>query len=500
VLYLPAGGVLAEKAIGSGGTITWNNYLFVAGKMVGMRVESGGGAVQTRYFHRDHLGSVAILTNETGAVVERLSYDAWGKRRQPNGADDPAGALTSQTTRGFTGHEQLDDVGLIHMNGRVYDPLLGRFGTPDPMTESPFSTQGWNRYTYVGNSPLNFTDPSGYCWAGCFWQKPFKALGKLFNKIPILGQILQIAAVAICSWNPVCAPLAFLVAGGSSAFVAGVRSGNLGQALRAGLISVATAAAFNFAGDISVGAGPLGKIAAHAAVGCGTALLGGGKCGAGALSAGVPALAGPILPSFGIRDSLLVRSVVGGLASVAGGGSFGNGALTAAFAYLFNDLRHCAQQAAAACLTTGSLFGLRALAAGPQSALIVGGGSCLAGAAVVGGACALGSAIDAWRQDGTVLWNQSSDVLIDDKIAAQLKDRGWTEQEVQDLAGGEPAGTATDNRQPNKTPDGQGRIDAASVYGTPDAHIVVNDRTREIVQVSDKTNPGWVPDSRIHWK
>jgi len=39
-------------------------------------------------------------------VAERLSYDAWGKRRQPNGADDPAGALTSQTTRGFTGHEQ----------------------------------------------------------------------------------------------------------------------------------------------------------------------------------------------------------------------------------------------------------------------------------------------------------------------------------------------------------------------------------------------------------
>jgi uncharacterized protein RhaS with RHS repeats len=63
------------------------------------------------------------------------------------------------------------------MNGRVYDPLLGRFGAPDPMTESPYSTQGWNRYAYVGNSPLNFTDPSGFCFAGCFWQAPFKALG-----------------------------------------------------------------------------------------------------------------------------------------------------------------------------------------------------------------------------------------------------------------------------------------------------------------------------------
>jgi uncharacterized protein RhaS with RHS repeats len=76
VLYLNAAGILVEKVTGSGGTVTWNNYLFVAGKMIGMRVETGA-TVQTRYFHRDHLGSVAVLTNETGAVAERLSYDAW---------------------------------------------------------------------------------------------------------------------------------------------------------------------------------------------------------------------------------------------------------------------------------------------------------------------------------------------------------------------------------------------------------------------------------------
>jgi hypothetical protein len=63
--------------IGTGGTLTWNNYLFVAGKMVGMRAEHSSGEVDTRYFHHDHFGSVAIITNETGAVVERLSYDAW---------------------------------------------------------------------------------------------------------------------------------------------------------------------------------------------------------------------------------------------------------------------------------------------------------------------------------------------------------------------------------------------------------------------------------------
>ena len=84
-------------------------------------------------------------TDDTGKVVERLSYDAWGKRRYPDGKDDTTGTITSQTTRGFTGHEELSDVALVHMNGRVYDPLLGRFGTADPTTENPFSTQGWNR-------------------------------------------------------------------------------------------------------------------------------------------------------------------------------------------------------------------------------------------------------------------------------------------------------------------------------------------------------------------
>jgi RHS repeat-associated protein len=157
-LYLSDGTVLAEKVMGSGGTIQWNNYLVAAGGVVGMYVEKSDETVATRYFHKDHLGSIAIITNEVGAVVERLSYDAWGKRRFANGQDDPAGSINSQTTRGFTGHEQLADVGLVHMNGRVYDPLIGRFGSADPTTENPFSTQGWNRYSYVGNSPLNFTE------------------------------------------------------------------------------------------------------------------------------------------------------------------------------------------------------------------------------------------------------------------------------------------------------------------------------------------------------
>ena len=102
------------------------------------------------------------------------------------------------------------------------------------MTESPYSTQGWNRYAYVGNSPSNFADPSGYCFLGCFWQKPFKWLGGVLRRTPILGNILTVAADAIC--GPVCSTLA-------STAVAGLASGDLGAALKAGIISAVTAGA-----------------------------------------------------------------------------------------------------------------------------------------------------------------------------------------------------------------------------------------------------------------
>jgi len=233
------------------------------------------------------------------------------------------------------------------MNGRVYDPMLGRFGTPDPMTESPFSTQGWNRYSYVGNSPLNFTDPSGYCFASCFWQGPFKALGAAIRRTPILGNILTVAATAICTAvtgaAPVCGALA-------SAAVTGLASGDLGQALKAGAIALATAAAFQGVGDITghtpgFGTGEhFANILGHAAVGCGSAVALGGKCGPGALSGAVGSFTSPLTRGLDFTPRLVVTSVSGGLASVAGGGKFGNGAVTAAFGYLFNELGNSAER------------------------------------------------------------------------------------------------------------------------------------------------------------
>jgi hypothetical protein len=113
--YLDAFGVHIELVTSA--TTQWNEYLMVGGSMIGVRFLQGT-SVTLRYFHQDHLGSIAVITNETGALAEpRDAYDARGKRRFANGTDDPTGSITSQTIRGFTGQEMLASVGLVHLNG-----------------------------------------------------------------------------------------------------------------------------------------------------------------------------------------------------------------------------------------------------------------------------------------------------------------------------------------------------------------------------------------------
>ena len=128
-------------------------------------------------YHYDHLGSIERITpygsTSTTYVLDgagrqsRYSYDAWGQRRDPNdwsGKPETTadGGADDATPRGFTGHEMLDDLGLVHMNGRIYDPLLGRFLSADLVVQNPTSLQCFNRYSYVMNSPLTLTDPSGF--------------------------------------------------------------------------------------------------------------------------------------------------------------------------------------------------------------------------------------------------------------------------------------------------------------------------------------------------
>ncbi len=149
------------------------------------KVGTGAYSPQVRYPHRDHLGSVVAITTETGTVESRSSFDVWGKRRDPATWVTPApGTFTAAPTatdRGYTGHEHVDELGLVHMNGRIYDPEIGKFLSADPTLQFPESTQGYNRYAYAGNNPLTFTDPSGFS----FWKSLMKVVGVFLSYLPL---------------------------------------------------------------------------------------------------------------------------------------------------------------------------------------------------------------------------------------------------------------------------------------------------------------------------
>ena len=128
-------------------------------------IRRSDGTNDVFYVTTDHLGSTDAVTNAAGAVVVRESFAAYGARRGSNWATSTAPdwtGIANTTRRAYTGHEQLDNVMLVHMNGRVYDPAIGRFLSADPYVKSMDASQGWNRYSYVSNNPLAYTDPSGY--------------------------------------------------------------------------------------------------------------------------------------------------------------------------------------------------------------------------------------------------------------------------------------------------------------------------------------------------
>ena len=147
----------------------------IGGEVLVVHQIARNGSIQPevpKYQMLDHLGSVVALYDAAAVPLERQSYDAWGERRDyaTMTALPHYSPFNTQTVRGYTGHEHAESFGLIHMNGRVYDAKLARFLQSDPFIQSPSNTQSYNRYSYVLNNPLGYTDPSGYFnikkWAG----------------------------------------------------------------------------------------------------------------------------------------------------------------------------------------------------------------------------------------------------------------------------------------------------------------------------------------------
>ena len=286
------------------------------------RNDTSRTAISTDYPITDHLGSIDAIADSSGALLYDLSFDAWGRRRAADSThaiiNTPATALATLnnlTPRGFTGHEMLDTVGLIHMNGRVYDPRLGRFTSADPIVQFPHYSQSFNHYSYVLNNPLSLTDPSGHF-------------------LPIIAGAIAVAQGLTAGY----VALTVGIAAFAQALIAGA---DFGDALFSGI----SAAALTWAGGTlypGAGAG-FGEYASYVAtvgtIGGMSSSLQGGKFGHGFLSAGVGGVAGGTLGGAIGRQlgsqfagRLIGSALVGGTISEVTGGKFANGAANAAFA------------------------------------------------------------------------------------------------------------------------------------------------------------------------
>jgi RHS repeat-associated protein len=150
-----------EKKISANGTTTQYTYVPAGDGLAAVFIKTGTAPGTLYYVHTDYLGSITALTNATGSIVEQYAYDPWGRRRNP--ADWSFTNVTAPTllSRGFTGHEHIDELTLINMNGRVYDPVLGMFISCDNFVQSPTQSQNFNRYSYCFGNPLKYTDPDG---------------------------------------------------------------------------------------------------------------------------------------------------------------------------------------------------------------------------------------------------------------------------------------------------------------------------------------------------
>ncbi|KAF0204074.1 MAG: RHS repeat-associated core domain [Bacteroidetes bacterium] len=296
-------------------------------------VTKKGNHKETEFVLNDHLGSMQVLATRAGGLLEEFSYDAWGMRRDPATFEVFAVVPPGGTAYGFTGHEHIDLFMLVNMDGRMYDPVLGRFLSPDPVLQFPNYTQGLNPYSYALNNPLRFVDSNGYS---------------------LVGQLLALTASTLVG----------IVSGGNivlSAFVYSVimtidhaielgRAANFdnlyGYFIQTFVMSSISAGVTKGIGGVYGETGKIGRelarAATHGTFNGAMRMAQGGKFEHGFLSGFVSSLGGSYLQANGGNMSgaerIAISAAIGGTAEALGGGKFANGAVTGAYVMALNHM------------------------------------------------------------------------------------------------------------------------------------------------------------------
>jgi RHS repeat-associated protein len=340
------------------------------------------------YYSRDILGSGVLITGSKAEIVANRHYTPYGESVDvsPKIADRPAaktdlavaeflakhqeqvklaekelgagakliGRILTVTNvqdqlKGFTSHEELTDVGLVHMNARLYDPEIGRFVSPDSIVPDAGNPLAYNRYSYVYNNPALATDPSGHFALAVAAAITYFVAAQAYSDDP-MHHIASAVLLSIATGNAAAALKvnAALVAGGTAIATSAAISGRIGAAeIRAGIFAYVSATVAGEIGHNGEGGSPMFDSwqATAAAHGVAQGTIGWvrdknfwGSFVSGTVSHGVGhnirGLGGDTQAGFMLRTGIVSASSA--IVASATGGDAMQAALTAALVHMFN--------------------------------------------------------------------------------------------------------------------------------------------------------------------
>ncbi|MGD8117823.1 RHS repeat-associated core domain-containing protein [Vibrio sp. TRT 29B02] len=230
----------------SGKTVTTMRHRFLAdNQAVAEHVKTLIGSEKqidrTAYFHRDALGTADLITDPNGQVQIERGYTPFGELLA-SAELQATPMFTNAEMRGFTGHENVgNSSGLINMNARLYDPVIGRFLSADTFVPEPSFSQSYNRYAYVYNNPLKYTDPTGH-WVWWAAAMAFFVVSQTFENpvIQMAGMVVGAIAMGYAT-SGLYAGLGEVAQAAASGATASfsttyITTGNFGDSVQAGVI------------------------------------------------------------------------------------------------------------------------------------------------------------------------------------------------------------------------------------------------------------------------
>ncbi len=337
--------LIEEKLFGGRIKRTMRHHIFAEDKVIAVHektiIDDQKQADKTAYIHRDILGSVDTVTDAHGKVVLRNEYTPYGERI-PN--DEGNHLFDSRHLRGYTGHRQIPEANLVDMNARIYDPVIGRFTSPDTMIPHPDRIQAYNRYVYVYGNPIKYNDPSGHFIGFLIGAAIFTIAATSDDPVihkfgMLLGQLMMMGADMGMSAMAQGATVGF-----TTSFIAS--GGDMGQAIL-GALTTATSTGMSFGIGETFGHGfSLEGAFAHGTVQGMIAVMRGGKFQNGFINGFLGKISGSLTKSLfaGASPEAMtfgggaIATIMGGVAAEATGGDFAEGALTAMVVFLYNEI------------------------------------------------------------------------------------------------------------------------------------------------------------------